>query len=204
MFSRAASPTGRNGGLPARLAAALLMAGASPEKQMAKPTFAEQIKHPNWQKKRLEVMEAAGWRCENCGATSTTLNVHHKQYIKGRMYWEYERHELECLCENCHKAHHEMQDGLKAMLAEVDLREAFALIAGFHHASDWVNEDNKDQARSADALAYAAGLVAYLAAGLEIDKIYRVAEFAASLANPHAETRMVFMHNSDGIFGREA
>ena len=201
MLSRAASPTGRIGGLPARPAVALLLAGASPEKQMAKPTFAEQIKHPNWQRKRLEVLDDAGWECENCGATDVTLNVHHKQYIKGRMYWEYERHELECLCEGCHKAHHENQDGLRRLLAEVDVRQAFSLMAGFHHASDWVDRENVQQGRHEDALTYAAGLVAYLTSGLDISDMYRVAEFAASLANANAESRMVFMHNANDVFG---
>lgn len=203
MFSRAASPTGRIGGLPARHAVALLLAGASPEKQMAKPTFAEQIKHPNWQRKRLEVLKDADWQCEHCGATDVTLNVHHKQYVKGRMYWEYERHELECLCEVCHKNHHQMQDGIRCLLAEVDVGEAFALLAGFHHASDWVDRGNADQGREGDQLAYAAGLVAYLTHGLEIADMYRVAEFAASLANENAETRMVFRHSIEGVFGQD-
>ena len=167
-----------------------------------KLTFAEQIRHPNWQKRRLEIMDAAGWECENCGATDVTLNVHHKQYIKGRMYWEYERHELQCLCEDCHKDHHQDQDGLRRLLAEIDIGEVFALVAGFHHISDWVDRGNVLQARQTSPMTYAAGLIAYLSAGLGIEDMYRVAEFAASLAGPHAETRMVFM-NAGHVFGKD-
>lgn len=35
--------------------------------QMKKMTYTEQLQHPNWQRKRLEVMEAAEFSCELCG-----------------------------------------------------------------------------------------------------------------------------------------
>jgi hypothetical protein len=166
-----------------------------------KMSFAEQIKHPNWQRKRLEVLSDAGFECENCGAKDVTLNVHHKQYVKGRMYWQYERHELECLCEICHKAHHLAQDGLRQLLAEVDTHQAFALIAGFHHASDWIDRDNARRSRDIDALTYAAGLVAWITADLEIDEMLKVAEFAASLHRPNAEAGFV-LQDAGSIFGK--
>jgi hypothetical protein len=48
-------------------------------------------------------MEAAKWTCAECGDTGTTLNVHHTHYVKGRKPWEYEAHDLRCLCEPCHE-----------------------------------------------------------------------------------------------------
>ncbi|RUR69052.1 hypothetical protein EJP67_18500 [Variovorax guangxiensis] len=168
---------------------------------MTKMTFAEQIKHPNWQRKRLSVLEDANWECENCGATDVTLNVHHKQYVKGRMYWEYERHELECLCEDCHKAHHDAQDGLKQLLAEVDINASFALIAGFHHHSDWVDRKNIERGRDCDALAYAAGFIAWMAHGLEIDEMHKVGEFIASMCRETSETTLVF-RGASRVFGK--
>lgn len=83
------------------------------EMQMAtKLSYAEQLKHPNWQRKRLEVMERAGFKCEACGDKDTMLNVHHKQYVKGRKAWEYDANELTCFCETCHKEKHEIKDGI--------------------------------------------------------------------------------------------
>lgn len=172
------------------------------EMQMAKMTFAEQIKHPSWQKKRLEVLESAAWECENCGARDVTLNVHHKQYVKGRMHWEYERHELECLCETCHKAHHQSQDALRQLLAEVEIGQAFGLLAGFHHHSDWIDRDNALQGRDADALAYAAGLIGWMTYQLDIDQMHRVGEFIAStLCNEMSEARLVFA-GAGRVFGK--
>lgn len=77
------------------------------EMQMTvKTTYGELLKNPNWQRKRLEMLEAAGWSCKVCAATEKTLHVHHKQYIKGRKPWEYENSELEVLCEDCHSLEH--------------------------------------------------------------------------------------------------
>lgn len=65
--------------------------------------FWEAYKDPRWQKKRLEVMEAAGYRCVQCGDASKTLNVHHRYYVKGAEPWEYDDRALACLCEPCHE-----------------------------------------------------------------------------------------------------
>lgn len=81
--------------------------------------FAEQYRHPLWQKRRLEKLEQAGWKCESCQDDETTLHVHHKHYVKGRKVWEYEDHELEALCEPCHEATHEAKDVLKDVLARI-------------------------------------------------------------------------------------
>jgi len=75
---------------------------------MAKKTYAEKLKDPRWQKKRLEVLSDAEFQCELCGDTESTLHVHHKQYIKGHDVWEYERQQLACLCESCHENQHDL------------------------------------------------------------------------------------------------
>jgi hypothetical protein len=68
--------------------------------------YAEKLRDPRWQRMRLKVMERDGFACRECGDTRTTLNVHHKQYVRGRDPWEYSTDALETLCENCHTAHH--------------------------------------------------------------------------------------------------
>lgn len=43
-------------------------------------TYAEKLKDPRWQKKRLERMDKDQWTCRECGSTTTTLSVHnHRQ-----------------------------------------------------------------------------------------------------------------------------
>lgn len=76
------------------------------EMQVTK-TYVEKLKDPRWQKKRLEVLEAGGWKCASCSDSKATLHVHHRQYFKGREPWEYEAGQLEVLCENCHALEHE-------------------------------------------------------------------------------------------------
>lgn len=65
-------------------------------------TYQEQLRHPKWQKKRLEIMEENNFTCQNCGSTEKTLNVHHGYYEKGLFAWEYPDSSLHCLCEICH------------------------------------------------------------------------------------------------------
>jgi len=69
---------------------------------MSKMTYSEQLKHPKWQKRRLEILNRAGFRCESCEESEKTLHVHHKRYHKGAMAWEYADDELVALCEDCH------------------------------------------------------------------------------------------------------
>lgn len=82
-------------------------------------TYKEQLLHPNWQRKRLEMLDLAGFECSCCADKEKTLHVHHKRYIKGRMAWEYEASDLEVLCETCHKSTHSEKERLDLVLAEL-------------------------------------------------------------------------------------
>lgn len=73
---------------------------------MSRLTYGEQLKHPNWQRRRLERLQSAGWRCAECGDADSELHVHHERYIHGRMAWEYDDELLTVLCESCHSEHH--------------------------------------------------------------------------------------------------
>ena len=66
-------------------------------------SYSDLLKDPRWQRKRLEVLEAADWKCKWCGTTEKTLHVHHKVYRRGAKPWEYELSDLECLCDGCHE-----------------------------------------------------------------------------------------------------
>jgi hypothetical protein len=72
--------------------------------------YSEQLRDPRWQRKRLETMQRDDWKCCRCSRGDVTLNVHHREYINGRMPWEYELEMLETLCEPCHNRHHELGD----------------------------------------------------------------------------------------------
>lgn len=67
-------------------------------------TYAEKLKDPRWQRKRLEIMERDEWACVNCFAKNKTLHVHHDQY-KGEP-WDAPSHCLFTLCEDCHRSAH--------------------------------------------------------------------------------------------------
>lgn len=66
-------------------------------------SYAEQLRHPKWQRKRLEVLQRADFRCERCGDTESMLSVHHSYYEPGRPPWAYPDSSLHCLCERCHE-----------------------------------------------------------------------------------------------------
>jgi len=73
------------------------------DEKMAKIPYWHLLRDPRWQRKRLEVMERANFRCEYCSDAEATLNVHHGYYERGLKPWEYEDATLWCLCEDCHK-----------------------------------------------------------------------------------------------------
>ena len=79
-------------------------------------TYADKLKHPLWQKKRLEIMKRDGFQCKKCGDTESPLHVHHKKYIDGNDPWEYPNKFLITLCEECHE---EIED-IKKDLPDLD------------------------------------------------------------------------------------
>ena len=66
-------------------------------------SYAEKLKDPRWQKKRLEIFERDGWRCKICGSEDDTLNVHHLTYRKGFDPWEINNGLLMTVCSKCHE-----------------------------------------------------------------------------------------------------
>ena len=103
----------------------------------SKTTYAEQLLDPRWQKKRLEVLDYSDFACEVCGDGESTLHVHHKQYIKGRQVWEYDIDQLACLCADCHKDQHGIEEAFHDLIARIPLdgpgnkNEVYYLIAGY-------------------------------------------------------------------------
>lgn len=69
---------------------------------MANKTYAEKLRHPKWQKKRLQVLEKFNFKCLMCEDEETELHVHHKSYLPDTEPWEYPIDNFEVLCKNCH------------------------------------------------------------------------------------------------------
>lgn len=64
--------------------------------------YIELLKHPFWQKKRLEIFQRDNFKCTKCRDTLSTLHVHHLYYKFGLNPWEYPDEALTTLCELCH------------------------------------------------------------------------------------------------------
>jgi len=69
--------------------------------------YTEQFKSPEWQKKRLKIMDRDDFSCRICGTKTETLNVHHIFYEPHKSVWDYDDGILITLCENCHNYQHE-------------------------------------------------------------------------------------------------
>jgi hypothetical protein len=115
-------------------------------------SFSQQYKHPLWQKKRLEMLEAADYACQSCFDNETLLHVHHKQYFAGRKVWEYDANELLVLCENCHKDVHAETATIKSIIASISpdgykavigLLSGFCWAAGEPYPDQWIEESIK-------------------------------------------------------------
>ena len=68
--------------------------------------YTDTLKDPRWQRKRMEIFQRDNWTCRNCMDAGTQLHVHHKDYLPGRMPWEYPDELMVTLCDHCHKRTH--------------------------------------------------------------------------------------------------
>lgn len=87
--------------------------------------YSELLRSPNWQKKRLEVMQRDDFQCQGCGERDVTLNVHHKYYTYGKSPWEYSDACYITYCEDCHAAQASAKES-RLMLNEVIKTKGFS------------------------------------------------------------------------------
>lgn len=119
-----------------------------------KKTYAELLKDPRWQKKRLEIMQRDKFTCQYCGATDKELQVHHRVYRKNAAPWEYDRSELMTLCKRCHEGETEANSELYKSYLElkqtfIDLGFSMELLQSIistigYTLEDYVYEKEKD------------------------------------------------------------
>lgn len=79
--------------------------------------YAEKLKDPRWQQKRLRIMERDGWRCRHCANTGRNLQVHHTMYAKEP--WSIDDEFLLTLCDDCHEELHENEKGARHALGMI-------------------------------------------------------------------------------------
>lgn len=70
-------------------------------------SYKQKLQDPQWQKKRLTIMERDQWACRGCGDKESMLCVHHLEYKRGANPWEYPDDKLVTLCPGCHEDEHE-------------------------------------------------------------------------------------------------
>lgn len=169
-------------------------------------SYAEQLKHPFWQRRRLERLSASGFACERCHDDETTLHVHHKRYVKGRLAWEYEGTDLTVLCEPCHLAAHDEKTAFECALAQLDADGRFGspdvcdLVAGWCSCFD----GRRSVPAQPDGLAFLVGRLAFflrgrcgdqsghLAAGfdvLDVDVLHSLMSFLCAVPGAATDLR---------------
>lgn len=87
-------------------------------------SYYELLRHPDWQRKRLEILKAADFTCTVCGSKEKTLSIHHSYYEKGLKPWEYPAESLHCLCDDCHKDAQDVMKQLHRQIGKIGLEGA--------------------------------------------------------------------------------
>lgn len=122
--------------------------------------WSDQYKDPRWQKKRLEVMERAGFECEDCGDSSKTLHVHHRYYENNKKPWNYPDECYLCLCNKCHQKRTDATNELKSLLKIAESGEIDAIL-GYADSTincyPWCSFDLEKRKSAEYAMGIAAG-----------------------------------------------
>ena len=84
---------------------------------MANNAYAEKLRDPRWQKKRLIILQRDEFTCQSCFDSNSTLHVHHRFYESDCEPWDYDDEILITLCEYCHD------------VETTDMREAIARLS---------------------------------------------------------------------------
>lgn len=103
-----------------------------------KKTYIEKLRDPRWQKKRLKVLERDEWACQLCFDSESTLNVHHKYYLKGYNPWDYPMEALVSLCETCHISEKENRYEQEKRLIKALKKHFFT--EDIEHLATYINE----------------------------------------------------------------
>ena len=107
--------------------------------------YSDKLKDPRWQKKRLEIMDKAGFKCSSCGNSKDTLNVHHTVYIKNRYVWDYPDEYLRCVCDQCHSFYHLLTQRIATMVGLMDLERLSFVVGSMLNVSGLMDKNKQVQ-----------------------------------------------------------
>lgn len=140
---------------------------------MSQKSYRELLRDPRWQRRRLEIMQRASFRCESCLAGDKTLNVHHRIYRRGADPWEYADHELTCLCEQCHETEHQWRQRLQEALAQLrraDIEQVIGFAEGLVHLERWHEQPTAQLV--VNSYEHATGLAAAASGSLDVEEVF--------------------------------
>jgi len=76
---------------------------------LTEKTYLAQYRLREWRDLREQIFKLDSYTCQQCfrgRADGVILQVHHKNYFKGRKPWDYPLGMLETICKSCHAAEH--------------------------------------------------------------------------------------------------
>lgn len=76
--------------------------GSAMEKLIKIP-YAEKLRDPRWQRKRLEILSRDDFTCQKCNSEENELHVHHRYYNFKTEPWDYPNEALVTICKYCHE-----------------------------------------------------------------------------------------------------
>lgn len=88
-------------------------------------SYAEKLKDPRWQRKRLEILNRDEFTCLSCGDKQRTLHVHHGCYLRGRDPWDYPSELLFTLCESCHAETTQTLDEIQKFIGSLSSEDLY-------------------------------------------------------------------------------
>jgi len=116
--------------------------GKGPTKRQRE--YMEKLRDPRWQKLRLEVLDAAEWRCTWCGREDKNIQIHHGFYGRDLEPWEYPPESLHVVCEDCH---------LQAESIKAEVLEAFGHVPPqFQHHAFYFLQELRNALRSGEVV----------------------------------------------------
>jgi len=95
--------------------------------------YQQKLRLPQWQKRRLHILERAKWRCAVCSCDDLELHVHHLKYDAGKDPWDYPDENFLVVCRPCHEERIHKEGALFRDLPDVGNYR----VIRFEHADDY-------------------------------------------------------------------
>lgn len=113
---------------------------------MAEITYSEKLRHPLWQKRRLEIFNRDNFSCAICGDSETELHCHHRRYDSFfKEPWDYPDDLLVTLCKNCHASETaDLRDACEYLIEVVKSRFFASDIRTIANALNYTEADHPE------------------------------------------------------------